>query len=285
MNTDSATATHRVYQRSAPQPAGGWREMATGSDLGCPVRIRSLGRFGVQRDERSLTSSTKARHQRHLEILQALIALGGRGVHVELLSEALWPEADGDKAQSSFDVTLHRLRKMIELKDVILVNNRRVTLNNKLVWVDVWEFECSVNDAENLLERINEPGALWELARNQQRLLSLYQGAFLEGESAGPWSLPLRERLRSKLLRHMLEAGRVWESAGQWKQAIRCYRKGLEIDPLFESLYERLMLCLRQTGQISQALTTYQRCRAILLEQFEIEPCRATNQLYLSLTA
>jgi two-component SAPR family response regulator len=252
-------------------------------DVTGPVRIHTLGRFSVQLHRQPVTGTAKPRYQRSLELLQALIALGGRDVHAELLAQALWPDADGDNAQNAFDVTLYRLRQLFNIDDLFLINNRRLTLNGELVWVDVWTFERLVNHAERLLDRISEPAIARQLSRSEERLLNLYQGSFLEREAFRPWTLSLRERLRSKLLRHMNEAGPAWEKAGEWDTAIRFYRKGLEIDPLIETLYRRLMICFRQTGRTAEALATYQRCRAILSEQLQIQPSRETRELYNSL--
>jgi len=276
---------HRIDERSGPDPAGSRQVIATESDLIRPLRIHSLGRFSVQLDRQELTSNVKTHHRRPLELLQVLIAFGGRGVHADLLSQSLWPDAEGDKAQNSFDVTLHRLRQLLDLKDLFLVHDHHLTLNSELAWVDVWAFERAVNHAERLLHRLHEPAAARELVHSEERLLALYQGTFLEREAARPWSLSLRERLHSKLLRHLIEAGRAWETAGDWERAIRYYRKGLEIDPLIETLYLRLMLCFRDSGCIPEALTTYQRCRRVLAEQLQIEPSRPTRKLYNSLKA
>ena len=272
-----------VQELAGLQPAAVWEDIAPASEPERPVRVHSLGRFSVQAHGQAVTGGAKARNQRPLELLQALIAFGGRGVHAELLSQALWPDAEGDKAQNAFDVTLHRLRQLIGVKNLFLVHDRRLTLNSDLAWVDAWAFEREVNHAERLLGRLDQPETLLQLARSEERILGLYQGAFLEREATRAWSLSLRERLRSKLLRHISEVGRAWEMAGEWDTAIRCYRRGLEIDPLIEILYQRLMCCLRDSGRVPEALATYQHCRAILAEQFRIEPSRATRELYNAL--
>ncbi|MGD2076689.1 MAG: BTAD domain-containing putative transcriptional regulator [Gammaproteobacteria bacterium] len=247
------------------------------------MRIYTLGRFSVTVHRHSLNPQLKPRYQRPWELLQALIAFGGRDVHAELLSQALWPDADGDHAQNTFDVTLHRLRRLFNVEALFLMRGRRLSLNHELAWVDVWSFERLINHAARLIPRFDDPGTAHQLARYEERLLNLYQGAFLEREATRPWALSLRERLRSKLLRHMHEAGPAWERAGEWETAIRCYQKGLEIDPLFESLYQRLMYCFRETGRVPEALATYHRCRTVLAQQFQIEPSRNTRQLYNSL--
>lgn len=247
-----------------------------------PVRIHTLGRFTVQVNGSAIALSHSRQH-RPMELLQALIAMGGRDVGVDLLSQALWPDADGDLAKNTFDVTLHRLRRVFGIKDLLVLSDHRLTLNSDLAWVDVWRFERLVNHGERLLAAKADPAVMRQLARVGERLLTLYQGNFLDREGSRVWSLTLRERLRSKLLRHLVDSGRVWEELGEWEQAIRLYRKGLEIDPLTEVLYQRLIICLRENGQPGDALAVFHRCQDVLARHFQITPSPATAALYASL--
>ena len=269
----------RLYQRN---PVSGWRQEPEKARRDQPVRIYTLGRFSIQRHGTGVSVGSTRQH-RPMELLQALVAFGGREVGVELLSQALWPDTDGDMAKNTFDVTLHRLRRIFGINDLLLLSDHRLTLNSELAWVDAWTFERLVNHAERLLPLAPDPPVMRQLARVSERVLNLYQGNFLDREAGRSWSLTLRERLRSKLLRHILDSGQVWERLGQWEQAIRVYRKGLEIDPLTEVLYQRLMVCLRETGQRADALAMFNRCRDILARQFGIEPSSATFALYSSL--
>lgn len=278
VNLESGNLRRR-YQR---EPVSGWSRSPVNAVEDRPVRIYTLGRFSVQRSGEALVQK-QSRQQRPMELLQALIALGGRDVGVEPLCQALWPDADGDLAKNTFDVTLHRLRRLFAINDLFLLRDHRLTLNSQLAWVDVWLFERLVNHAERLLSRTAEPAVIRQLARVTERLLSLYQGNFLERESANVWSLTLRERLRSKLLRHILDHGQVWERLGEWERAIRFYRKGLEIDPLTEALYQRLMICFREIGHRGDALAMFHRCEDILARQFRIAPSPATLALYASI--
>jgi two-component SAPR family response regulator len=262
------------------QPISGWSRIPKGSYAEQPLRIHTLGRFSVQINDRALDL---ARQQRPLELLKALIAFGGRDVHADLLSQALWPDAEGDDAQNAFDVTLHRLRRAFGIKGLLILRDRRLTLNNQLVWVDAWSFERLVNHSERLLDRVEDPLIAVQLRRCGERLLNLYTGHFMEREATQPWCLTLRERLRSKLLRHIIDAGRCWERAGEWDRAIRFYRKGLEIDPLMEALYQRLMICFRDTRRIAEGLGAFHQCRKVLAEQFRISPSPRTLELYSAL--
>jgi len=271
----------RLHQR---HPVSGWSREPAEHHSETPVRIHTLGRFAVQAHNHPI-ALTRQRQHKPFELLQALIALGGRDVHSETLAAALWPDTDGDKAQNTFDVTLHRLRRVFGMKELLLLNDRRLTLNSQMAWVDVWAFERTVNHCERLLAHSDDPAVLRQLSRYSERLLNLYPGAFLDREAVRPWMLSLRERLRSKLLRHVLDAGQVWENHNQWTQAVRLYQKGLEIEPIGEALYQRLIVCYRDTGKLADALNAFHQCRRQLATQLQIQPSPRTFALYQSLRA
>lgn len=86
-----------------------------------PCRIFTLGRFDVLIDGRSIIK----RHavSKPWQLLQLLIALGGKHVHDQKLIDTLWPDAEGDLAQSAFSTTLLRLRKSLG-KDGCIVNDQ-----------------------------------------------------------------------------------------------------------------------------------------------------------------
>jgi DNA-binding SARP family transcriptional activator len=90
--------------------------------------------------------------------------------------------------------------------------------------------------------------------------------------------------LRSKFLRHLLDAARHWEKIGQHEAAIQCYQKGLETDDLAEIFYQRLMVCYQQLGRKSEALAVYRRCRTTLSLILSITPSPATETIRRRLT-
>ena len=275
-------ANLRLNRFSQDQQVRNWGQLHENPAADVPVRIHTLGRFGIQLNG-SAISLAQGRKQRPFEMLKALLAFGGREVHAELLSQALWPDADGDVAQNSFDVTLYRLRRVFGVKDLFIVQDRRLTLNNEHAWVDAWEFERLVNHGERLLNHSYAPEFADELAANSERLLRLYQGSFLEREAMNGWTLGLRERLRSKLLRYVLDTGQVWENRHDWDIAIRLYRKGLEIDPRIEAFYQRMMICYKASGRTAEALASYHHCSDILQNHLQISPCPETLALYEAL--
>jgi len=208
-----------------------------------------------------------------------LIAFGARAVSQAQLTAALWPDSDGDAGQQAFEVTLHRLRKMLGENAPLQLKDGLLTLDARRCWVDVWAFERLLSSLEaDLRER--KPDGLEALTR---KLFTLYQGALLDRESELPATLSLRERLRSRFLRNLKELGRHHESLQAWDQATVCYLRALEVEPLAEEFYQRLMLGYRSLGRVAEGLATYERCRTVLKGMLGVEPNRETEALRQSL--
>lgn len=241
-----------------------------------PLHVYALGRFSVSQGLKPIRFARKAQH-RPLELLKVLVALGGREVATDQLAAALWPESEGDEAYNAFEITLHRLRKLVAVDKALVLSNGLLTLDNQLCWVDVWAFEQITGLAETLLNS-PQPNPD-ELARLSSRVLALYHGHFLGRETPEPWSISLRERLRSKFLRHLIDVARYWERIGRHEAAIQCYLKGLEVDDLAEVFYQRLMVCYHQLGRRSEALAVYRRCRTTLSLILSITPSAATEAI------
>ena len=105
-----------------------------------PVKIHTLGKFELVLDGIPVHFSGKVR-KKPLQMLKALISLGGKEVNEEQLTDLLWPEADGDQAHSAFSTTLSRLRGFIGYDKAIEIHGGKASLNPRYCWVDVWAFE------------------------------------------------------------------------------------------------------------------------------------------------
>lgn len=246
-----------------------------------PLHVYTLGRFSVSRGIEPIRFVRKAQH-RPLELLKVLVAFGGREVATDQLAMAMWPESEADVAYNAFEITLHRLRKLLGIEKALMLSNGLLTLDNKLCWVDIWAFEQSVSQVEALMSSPQSDSEA--LARLSAKVLAIYHGHFLGRETPEPWSISLRERLRSKFLRHLVDVARHWEKIGQHEIAIQYYQKGLEVDDLAEIFYQRLMVCYQQLGRRSEALAVYRRCRTTLSLILSIPPSPATEAIQRRLT-
>jgi LuxR family maltose regulon positive regulatory protein len=236
-----------------------------------PVRIYTLGRFGVMVGGKPLEFSGKAQ-RKPLELLMALIALGGRDVSERQLNEVLWPDAEGDAAHQACAVALHRLRKLLKCDEVISLQRNRLSLNPRHVWVDAWAFERAL---------AAEPGK--GATPSADRAMALYQGPFLGNDTDLTWALPLRERLAAKFIRRLAERGREQFDAGDFAAAIALFEKGLNTDPLAEELYRNLMLCYQALDRRAEAIGVYRRCERTLAATLGVPPAPKTVALYQSL--
>ena len=245
-----------------------------------PVKIFTLGRFGLFHDEKPVGFSRKVQ-QKPLAMLKLMIALGGKEVKEEQLSDILWPEADGDDAHNSFITTQHRLRQLIGHENAIQRKEGRLTLDERRCWVDVWAFEWLLGQAEAEKKR----GSSEKAVQCIEKAIDLYKGPFLADEIEQSWMISPRERLRSRLIRGLTWLGHYWQDQKEWEKASEPYQHGLEIDDVAEEFYQQLMICYRELGRKAEAISLYERCRKTLSTILGVDPSAKTEAIFKSLNS
>jgi two-component SAPR family response regulator len=244
-----------------------------------PLKVYTLGRFALHKGDGPVQFSRKVQ-QKPLMMLKALVALGGREVLEERLTDVLWPESDGDLAHQSFATTLHRLRLLSGDEKTFPFREGRLTLDSRYCWVDAWAFEGLLRRAENAERQGTDRSPGSKFLRLAEKAIALYKGQFLAGEAAHHWIVSPRERLRSKFLKVVGDVGRRWEIAGEWEKAAACYQTGLDADDLAEAFYRGLMVCLRRMGRDAEAQAAYQRCRKTLAARLGVNPSTETEAVF-----
>ena len=247
-----------------------------------PVRIITLGRFEIVAAGKPVPFSRKGQ-KKPLLLLKALIALGGRDVPEEKLTDILWPEAEGDLGHQSFATNLRRLRKLLGSEKAVLLHEGRVTINSRYCWVDAWAFERIVGRFDRGETDGASPGRGAEPARLAEKAIRLYRGAFLADDAFCSCIETTRERLRSMFLRCVTKECRQSEAAGEWEKAVDCCRRGVEVDDLTEEFYRCLMASYVRQGKKAEALAVYHRLRKVLSAILRVTPSRETEALYRSL--
>jgi len=248
-----------------------------------PIRIYTLGQFNIfkcnDEDESGSVLNRKGQHK-PIEMLKALIALGGRDVGETRLSEALWPDTDGDVAHSAFSVTLHRLRKMMG-HNALQLNDSRLSLNPDICWVDVWACEHLLNQTQRVLMKNSFESD--DARQLMEAALYLYNGPFLGSEDEQPWFLMFRDRVHHKIIRSLISLCRHMEHHQQCLEALDYYHKGIELEPMAEEFYFRLMKCYANHGRKSEAVSVYLRCARVLESTLGVGASAKTRELYQSL--
>jgi DNA-binding SARP family transcriptional activator len=244
-----------------------------------PIHVHALGRFTVQHRGEPLAIEGKAQ-KKPLELFKMLIAQGGHGVAKEKLCDLLWPDAEPAAAAAALDTAISRLRKLIGEPAAIRIEEGKVSLDDKRVWLDVWAFD---RDVEALQAALHTNAGDAEIEAIGVRLLARYKGPFLGSEDPTRGSLAARERWQNRFRRSLADAGRHWEQRREWPRAIALYERALDEDSLAEELYRRLMHCYLERGEPAEAARVYRRCREMLSIQLGIPPSAETEALFKSI--
>jgi hypothetical protein len=164
-------------------------------------------------DGKPLRSSGKAQHK-PLDLLKALIAFGGRDVNTRILTEALWPDADGDAAQGAFDATLHRLRRLLGVDNAVQLKDGKLSLNENLCWVDAWTSAGVPAGGSNGRDRASRASPVSEIYAASTAVLHGVRGRSTVDAAVA-----------SGLFRRRVSQARCWRAATSGTRRSSCFSK------------------------------------------------------------
>lgn len=257
-------------QFACPDPANGqwpW-----------PIRIRALGGFVVERDGEPMRYGRKS-PRRVLELLQFVVARGGRRVDAAQAAAALWPDADGDEAHAALKTLVHRLRQTFG-GDWLQVREGALCLDEETVWLDTLALEHLAARID-ALPMEGAGNALLDRLRGQ--LLAIYRGPLFGDAQMPPWAEAQRQRLHRQWLRTVLALASGMEACGLGDAARGLLSRALDQDSAAEELHQRLIRSHVARGDAAQALRAFEHCRAALWGLLGIEPSAHTRELLTAL--
>jgi DNA-binding SARP family transcriptional activator len=190
--------------------------------------------------------------------LLVLLAVRPDGVTQDAAIEALWPDAEREKASEYLRQAVKNLRRVfrpLEGPDggVIDRDGPRYRLTDRLRHVDVREFEAAVRAAES------------GDAEAAQRAIDLYRGDLAEGYDYA-WIEPDREHLRLLLFNAISRRVEACRAAGDLEGAAAALSRGIAVDRFSEPLYRDLMAVQRAQGREDAVRRTYTRVEGALAE-------------------
>lgn len=223
-----------------------------------PVRIATLGRFAMHRDDRPLALSAKT-PKKPLELLTLLICAGQNGIFRETAAGKLWSDSDGDRAIRNLNTTLHRLRKLLGDDEVVIQQGGQLLVNREICWIDSWHFQ---RQAERI---VSSPSHQTGATPGISRALTLYQGAFTTGHEHLGMVVGYSEQLHSLWLRVIAAALPFFaEMRGQSAQTIR---QALTVDETAAAVFPLMVNGFVNRGEGPVAMATLGRCRHLLAKQ------------------
>lgn len=219
-----------------------------------PLTIAVLGTPSILLDEAPPQLSTGVE-----KLVIALAALAGRDHWIERsqLTDRLWPDSDGDRAERALDTAVHRLRTALRSEAMVLTRPGAVALNPSL---------CRV-DYQTLLQRLAEPGAndAAQLVDAVARLAELPQPVI-------DW-LPV-----ASLRRRIVRATLPLLSPDDEKSASRLETLA-EAAPNHERTWQALIRCYLHQHLPSAAVDAWHRCHDALDKTSGVEPSPETRVL------
>jgi len=247
-----------------------------------PVKIRTLGGFKLTIAGEDYRPQHKTQ-DKPLELLKLLVtcqALGRDSADREWIAERLWPEADVANSRKSLDMTLSRLRKLLQDDDAIVLSEGRLRFSPTRVWTDLVP----------LLQALRHAGARRdERARGATptvaaaiadiaAVLDHYRGQYLPEEDDAPWLIAGREAVAAAVRSALLIADTVLEGRED-DRLITALETALAADPTSEDLARALMRAYSRRGQHAEAIRVYRRVREMLSMMLGLPPSRETEQL------
>lgn len=239
------------------------------------IKIYTLRNSLIFKNGKGIETSS-ASNSRPLELLRAIIALGGSSISESSLYDLLWPHAEADAAARSLTTTLHRLRKLLG-KDVVTVTDHRVSINRNICWVDS---DALLEILNKTIDGINKHNAsVHEVIFNCRTVFDLYPESGLSLDDNPGWLIKYHEHLRSRLFTYIDTVTSFLKSHDDVETVLRLYHFALTLDPLIERYYQGAIATLIERSRYSEAIQLYNQCVAALKQGLGISPSPKTTQL------
>jgi predicted ATPase/DNA-binding SARP family transcriptional activator len=222
--------------------------------------------------------------------LLAYLAIEHKQPHTRAaLCALLWPDLGENAARQNLSQALTRLRQVLGDKQAhvpfLLSTTDTVQLNPVAsLAVDVNTFSTLITTAER------HPHRGWHLctscAIKLQAAVRWYQGDFLahfylsDSDPFEEWALPLRQRLRSRMLSALERLVRYAEWRGDFTQAIEIAHQQIGLEPFRDDAHREMMRLLALSGQHRAALLHYENFCQLLESELGAAPEPETITLY-----
>jgi len=240
------------------------------------IRIRTLGHFEILINGKAPESPSRARPKMFL-FLKTLIAFGGKEVREELISETVWPDADGDTAHQLYTTMLFRLRKMLGSHEALVHLDGRLSLNENLCWLDTWAFDAAVSKLVSLLKI--KTTSVESIATCYDQLSHYYCGNFLQSDEVVILTHKQR-KIQTKWIHTLYLLHDYWIQKVYFDDAKNCLETILLVNRLEEKAYRLLMSLYVTQGESSKAVSVYHACRDALKEELNINPSFEMQAIY-----
>jgi predicted ATPase/DNA-binding SARP family transcriptional activator len=218
-------------------------------------------------------------HRRKSLALLAYLALNRQPHGRDALSTLFYPDSANALAYLRRD--LSEIRQY--LGDVLLTE-QTISLAHDKLWVDVAEFQKSVEKGDNNNLPISQSRGV--LTANLQKAVALYTADFLAGftlpdsPAFDEWQFFQAEKLRRDLANVLAQLVHAYTSQNQLAEATAVAQRWVALDPLHEPAQRQLIELYARSSQRAEAHRQYQALTRQLADELGVAPQAETQQLY-----
>ena len=212
--------------------------------------------------------TVRVRSSRTIELVAFLVIHAGRPQTRQRIAALFWPDSTDEQALTNLRRELHHLRGVLDEGSSLAVTAR------DLCWqdtpdceVDVRAFASSRAAALAAAARGDTTGML----EHVDAALGCYRGEFLPG-SYDDWALDARSELEQQCVDLLDRGVEARAGAGDLAGAVDAARRRLQLRPLEEGGYRRLMELQGDLGDRAGAVSTYHHCASVLERELGVEP-------------
>jgi DNA-binding SARP family transcriptional activator len=231
------------------------------------LKLALMGRLQLSLGEKPLADLASAKAQ----ALLCFLAVDGRSHTRHYLSHLLWSDLPDSDARRNLRGDLLKLRQFIE--PYLHVSNQSLRFKSEADhWLDVTVFRALASPVGATPDQL-------------AAAVDLYRGEFLEefyvrdAPVFEEWVYQQRLVLQEEMLSACQRlAGRAIEQGG-YETAVTYARRMISLDSVREDAHRYLMTALALNGQRGAALSHYETCRQIMMDELGVEPAMATIAL------
>ncbi len=190
---------------------------------------------------------------------------------------AFWPDSQERQALTNLRRELHHLRQILPNAGRYLEITPQ-TLHwraSALCRLDTAQFERALPG----FRADSGPGSQ---RANLEQAVALYRGELLAGIH-DDWIEPFRQAFHQRTIEALEQLIVLCEQQGEIEHAVACAQRLLELEPVSESTYARLMRIHLARGDRALALRTFHQCAQVLKQELGARPGSVVQRAYREL--